>query len=118
MSPKTTTCTYHCSACGLHFHSLNAFDARRQGEYASNDPELGRHCVHPLDIEGQPLGVLTEDGVCKVYEDAEHPGSRAGVSTGVTIWTHAGDLARLRAALDAREFARTRQEWRRAEDDH
>jgi hypothetical protein len=58
--PKTTTCTYHCSACGAHIHSLEAFDAHRQGDYAPSDPETGRHCAHPLDIDGRlaPLTVL------------------------------------------------------------
>ena len=27
------TCTHHCSACGRHFHSLNAFNAHRTGAY-------------------------------------------------------------------------------------
>lgn len=89
---RTTTCTYHCSACGLHFHSLNAFDAHRTGDYALNDLEMGRHCAHPFDLDGL-LGALTEDGECRMYDD----GSGVRVERGVTIWTHEADLARLRA---------------------
>ena len=91
----STTCTYHCTSCGCHFHSLKAFDAHRQGDHASNDPELGRHCVHPLDLvdkEGaMRLEALTEYGVCNVYPPYPRD---------VTIWTHAG-LAERRKALDA-----------------
>jgi hypothetical protein len=89
---KTTTCTFHCATCGLHFHSLNAFDAHRKGDYASNDPELGRHCEHPLDLNGV-LAALTDQGECRI-SGAKHGGSR--VKARVTVWTHAADLARLR----------------------
>lgn len=88
----TTTCTNHCGGCGQCFHSLNAFDAHRQGDFASDDPELGRRCVHPLDMGGR-LVALTEDGECRVHDD----GSGVRVKRGVTIWTVAGDLARMRA---------------------
>lgn len=78
----TITCTYHCSACGSHFHSLEAFDSHRSGDYASNDPNLGRHCDDPadrLDASGNArLVVLTDDGECRMYAD---------VQTGVAIWT-------------------------------
>jgi hypothetical protein len=84
---KTTTCTYHCGACGLHFHSLNAFDAHRQG--ASNDPETGRHCVHPYDMDGR-LTTLTEEGECRVYENADPAHRGEGIQHNVTIWTTAG----------------------------
>lgn len=96
MSKITTCCTSHCSACGLHFHSLHAFDAHRQGDYASNDPELGRHCVHPFDLDGK-LVVLTEAGECRMYDD----GRGGAVSAGVTIWTHGRDLTRMRERVAA-----------------
>lgn len=73
---KTTTCTYHCSACGCHFHSLEAFDAHRTGDFASDGP-LGRRCVHPLDMDGR-LVSLTDAGECRVRGLAER---------GAVIWT-------------------------------
>jgi hypothetical protein len=82
--PKTT-CTYHCQSCGTHFHSLEAFDAHRQGDHASNDPELGRHCVHPFDLAGR-LTPLTEDGECRI--------SHGDVKRGVTIWATARQIGR------------------------
>jgi hypothetical protein len=94
MRRQTTTCTSHCSACRCHFHSLNAFDMHRQGSYASNDLETGRHCVHPLDLDGK-LIALTEEGECRMHDD----GSGRRVKAGITVWTHAGDLARLRGHL-------------------
>jgi hypothetical protein len=78
----------------LHFHSLNAFDAHRKGDYASNDAEIGRHCEHPLDLNGV-LAALTDQGECRMYDD----GSRSRIKAGITIWTHAGDLARFRRHL-------------------
>lgn len=83
---KSTCCTNHCSACGLHFHSLNAFDAHRKGDYAT-----GRHCEHPDDLNGE-LVALSEDGECRMYDD----GSGNRIERGVVIWTHGKDLARLR----------------------
>jgi hypothetical protein len=53
-----------------------------QGDHASNDPDIGRHCVHPWDLDGR-LSVLTEDGECRMYDD----GSGVGVKRGVTVWT-------------------------------
>lgn len=97
MTGRVMTCTYHCSSCGLCFHSLNAFDAHRVGDFGSDDPETGRRCLHPLDLDGRlvALGV----GECRVY---------AEVKRGRTIWTHGGDLARMRrrvalGASDGRE---------------
>jgi hypothetical protein len=98
--PKTVTCTNHCGSCGLHFHSVKAFDAHRQGDFASNDPVLGRHCVHPLDMDGR-LVALTGDGVCRMYEDASRPGE--GVQRQVTIWTLAGFEERSRQLRVAHE---------------
>ena len=42
---STTTCAYHCRACGSHFTSLRAFDAHRSGLderqcWAEGDPPL------------------------------------------------------------------------------
>ena len=93
---RTVTCTNHCGACGRHFHSLVAFDMHRVGDFASNDPEMGRHCESPLDLldkNGEMrLEALTEDGVCRVYEPAE---------AHVTIWTTTGATERARAVWGA-----------------
>ena len=80
--PRTTTCTYHCSACGLHFHSLEGFDAHRAGDFTSIDPELERRCIHPLDMAGR-LVPLIVGGECRLYDD----GSGAAFERDVTIWT-------------------------------
>jgi len=88
-----TSCTYHCAACGLHFHSLEAFDAHRVGDHASNDPETRRRCVHPLDLDGK-LVLLSEDGICRI--------GGPDVQVGVNVWTHGGDMARLRASSRVR----------------
>ena len=85
---RDTTCTYHCGACNHHFHSLAAFDLHRQGDYGSNDPELGRHCVDPLgvlDERGEMrLELLTERGVCRMREPRD----------GVRVWTTAGSRSK------------------------
>jgi hypothetical protein len=88
-----TRCTNHCASCGLHFHSVSAFDAHRVGSFS--DPEDPRRCEHPIDMvdkSGQLRCVeLSTDGVCAVYPLAEQQG--------VTIWT-------LRAGLEA-----ARERW-------
>jgi hypothetical protein len=81
---RATTCTYHCSACGAHFHALEGFDAHRQGDYASDDPEAGRRCVDPRDLD-EKLSILTAEGECRVYERANDPG--VGIKRNVAIWT-------------------------------
>jgi hypothetical protein len=102
----TVTCTYHCGSCGTHFHSLNAFDAHRQGDHATNDPETGRHCVHPwdlLDKKGNAVLVsLTEEGICRIYEE----------KAGQTIWTIAKDLVRARERYGRTEAARSSEDPR------
>jgi hypothetical protein len=86
---RAVHCAYHCATCRLHFHSLRAFDAHREGDYRSNDPELGRHCVHPLDKDGDPFVKLTTEGICTMREPVD----------GITVYT-------LAAALEA-----TRKAW-------
>jgi hypothetical protein len=73
-------CRYHCSPCGRHFSSLDAFDLHHV-----RDDTGWPVCVDPIDLEemkGKPiLAVLTTDGVCDVYaEKVEN----------VTIWARAG----------------------------
>jgi hypothetical protein len=53
------TCTFHCAACGSHFHSLEGFDLHRSGDHAA-----GRFCLDPDDCER--LVVATTDGVCRL----------------------------------------------------
>jgi hypothetical protein len=75
-----TTCTYHCSQCGRHFHSLDGFDVHHE-----RDDTGWPVCLDPLDLidrDGRVrLEVVTTDGECRVY---------AEVQRGVTIWTTAG----------------------------
>jgi hypothetical protein len=53
------TCTFHCSACGSHFHSLEGFDLHRAGDHADQ-----RYCVDPDEVDR--LVVATTDGVCRL----------------------------------------------------
>ena len=80
-----TTCQYHCSPCGRHFHSLRAFDVHH-----TRDAEDRLVCLDPLDLVDltgkERLEKLTDDGECRVY--SEH-------QTGVTIWIMAGSRERL-----------------------
>lgn len=96
MSDRATTCTYHCSGCGRHFHSLAAFDLHRIGDFASGDPDTERRCQSPLDAlddSGEMrLVPLTETGLCRAYEAAEAT---------VTVWTMRGSLDRARATWGA-----------------
>lgn len=75
-----TTCTNHCSQCGRHFHSLEAFDTHH-----SHDETGWPVCLDPLDLvdrDGRErLVALSRDGECRIYAKVEHH---------VTIWTVAG----------------------------
>lgn len=79
-----TNCTYHCSVCGRHFHSLGGFDLHHERDSAG-----WPHCMDPVDLQdrdGRPrLEALTHSGICRVYGD-QH---------GVTVWTVAGSRERL-----------------------
>ena len=83
-------CTFHCAACGAHFHSLEGFDAHRAGDHAT-----GRYCVDPDECD--LLVVATDDGVCRLV-------GGAGEVAPVTIYRsrrHAEDhgaVFRLRSA--------------------
>lgn len=83
----TQKCTNHCSACGAHFHSTDAFDRHRQGDFASDDPKLARRCVHPLakrDSRGRSPFVVLTTGTCDLYPD--------DVRHGQLIWTLSSGL--------------------------
>ena len=75
----STTCTYHCSPCGRHFHSLEAFDLHHERDHTG-----WPHCLDPLDLldrDGKArLVALTEAGECRVHSETKR---------GVTIWTSA-----------------------------
>jgi hypothetical protein len=94
-------CTNHCSACRGHFHSLEAFDAHRVGDFKSTDPETRRRrrCEHPLDLrdaDGEMrLLAITETGECAMYSEVQH---------GVTIWASARHQD---AAVSLREASRS-----------
>jgi hypothetical protein len=112
MNARAITCTYHCSACGLHLHSVHAFDAHRIGDYASNDPEARRRCEHPWDMAGR-LVPLSGAGECRVYDD----GSGNGVNHNVTVWADARDIGRMRrhvAAGASGEADSAHEAWRAA----
>jgi hypothetical protein len=80
-SLKAATCTHHCGNCGLHFHSLEAFDKHRTGDHgAPNGSVRGRRCIHPLDMDGSPLVAVSEIGECRIGPVLRRP---------VTIWTSA-----------------------------
>jgi len=104
----TRFCRYHCTACNTHFASLEAFDAHRQGDHASNDPELGRHCVHPLDLlDKNGLLVLVAanaHGVCRIRSPQDD----------VTIWTARRGVGRLEALRSQRAAGTSSQEPSRA----
>lgn len=86
--PPTTReaarCTDHCSSCGSHFHSTEAFDSHREGDY-----ETGRYCVEPEDVTRETkdgrvvpaLEVAREDGRCDI--------GGGGARIGVRIWRRA-----------------------------
>lgn len=90
------TCTYHCSACGRHFHSLKAFDTHRVGDF-SDEAETWRHCESPLDIVGKRGNIRLEAirGVCEIQGENADGGRRA--TRNATIWTIAGAAERSEA---------------------
>jgi hypothetical protein len=68
---------------------LEAFDAHRVGDYSSSDPEIGRHCLSPIEVvdtDGNPrMLALSETGECGMYREVERP---------VTVWTLARNVDR------------------------
>jgi hypothetical protein len=72
------TCTNHCSQCGRHFHSLEAFDVHHE-----HDETGWPVCLDPLDLEdrdGRSRLIALGVGECRVYPEVERD---------VTIWTTA-----------------------------
>lgn len=62
---RTTTCRYHCSSCGTHFTSLEAFDAHRHHEIGVHPKGwrgvLSTRCLAPEDV-----GLTAESGECRL----------------------------------------------------
>jgi len=80
------TCTYHCSPCGRHFHSLEAFDIHHD-----HDDAGWPVCLDPLDLEdrdGRPRLVELGHGECRMYQ----PGRP--IECDVVIWTSARSSGR------------------------
>jgi hypothetical protein len=69
-------CSYHCSGCGSHFSSLEAFDLHRTGSFQ----ESTRACWGE-ECEGK-LVPKTEHGICKLGGHDER-------WQGVVIWQSA-----------------------------
>lgn len=59
MGERERTCTHHCTACGRHFHGLEAFDLHRVGSHAENT----RACEWPMHVD--ELGIWASRGVCR-----------------------------------------------------
>ena len=79
-TPAAKTCTYHCTKCGEHFHSLASFDHHRSGEWDKRfceDPSVVRVESAEGKDKGLALQKYTEDGVCKIGDKDRE---------GVTIW--------------------------------
>jgi hypothetical protein len=78
-----TTCTYHCSPCGRHFHSLEAFDLHHD-----HDETGWPICLDPLDLLDrrgrEQLVALTDQGKCRLR----------GNQDDITIWTMPRNLKR------------------------
>jgi len=73
--PRRCSCSHHCSICGRHFTSLQAFDAHRIGAWDD------RQCEVPAERFEPAIGV------CRIR----------GPETGATIWRLAGASQRARA---------------------
>jgi hypothetical protein len=56
-------CRYHCSSCGSHFTSLEAFDAHHEG---------AGETLRPCEFPGAD-SLVEREGVCKIseYRDGE-----------------------------------------------
>lgn len=60
-SSEVRRCQYHCSGCGCHFTSLQAFDDHRTGDWSE------RACWGE-DAE-ERLEIVREDGICDLWSD-------------------------------------------------
>jgi hypothetical protein len=83
------TCTYHCSPCGRHFHSLEAFDMHHE-----RDADGWPRCLDPVDLldrDGRVHLVELGRGECRMYQ----PGRP--IERDVVIWTSARSVGRAAA---------------------
>jgi hypothetical protein len=85
-------CIYHCSGCGSHFRSLQAFDAHRSGRADE------RMCWAESNEQAAQLVSATDHGIC---DQTGHIHKR------VTIWRDPKGMSDVRARF-ARRAARTR----------
>ncbi len=73
------TCRYHCTSCGEHFTSLEAFDHHRAGSFGRNR----RYCKSPDSARSEKgrvvLQAQTRAGVCRLG-DPDH------ALLSVTLW--------------------------------
>lgn len=81
-SREARRCQHHCSGCGSHFTSLEAFDDHRVGDFAAGKVCWGEGSEDRLEI-------VREDGICDIGHSPpriavrlwrHHPGYRAEAS--------------------------------------
>jgi hypothetical protein len=74
---RTVVCRFHCSPCGRHFGSLEAFDLHHE-----HDKTGWPICLSAIDLEDRDGKVrlleMTKHGECRAYAEVEQ---------GVTVWT-------------------------------
>jgi hypothetical protein len=85
MSARRVSCTYHCSACGAHFHSEAAFDAHR----------TPAGCIEPMDHDR--FVALATDAKCEIGRYPYTPLQRGNRQRYPAGW-HPGDPAVQRVA--------------------
>jgi hypothetical protein len=83
-STRQVLCRCHCSSCGGHFASLDAFDAHRRGRFGDPHGSAGgRHCAPVPDLVDD-ADFESVAGICRIY-DEEGP---------ALIWRRAGSADR------------------------
>lgn len=92
-APRKQGCTWHCAACGAHFHSVSAFD----------DHRVDGECVDPAEvmtrgtIDNPPhakLQAWTEEGYCRLAKGCYKDGVLVQTLHPVTIYQTAGSAFR------------------------
>ena len=65
---RTKHCTDHCSECGMHFHSLRAFDAHlKRITHPRNKWGAKEYSLQHLS--GEQAGLLPSKGMCSMLSD-------------------------------------------------
>jgi hypothetical protein len=98
---KSIICRDHCSKCGRHFTSTDAFDAHRIGSF--RDPNDPRRCESPEDLANR-LEKRAENGACTIRDDARPP---------VIVWGIAGAREKAKRAFSASPAPNPRKGSRR-----